>query len=180
MYYLTFIVRGLDLVRLNYVNIKFAIALAPCTACSSAVITFITVTSKWAWWRLKSPATRLFTQPFIQAKINKTSNSASLAFVQRIHRCPVNSPHKGPVTRKMFPFDDVIMKLCQHHGCNLLGSLCRLFVSSHNIDILKQAGPFIPQDKISTTCTCMLLQCKQLIWSTNTYSYNKIQNVLVL
>ena len=26
-----------------------------------------------------------------------------------IHRWPVNSPHKGPVTRKMFPFDDVIM-----------------------------------------------------------------------
>ena len=24
---------------------------------------------------------------------------------------PVNSPHKGPVTRKMFPFDDVIMVL---------------------------------------------------------------------
>ena len=23
---------------------------------------------------------------------------------------PVNSPHKGPVTRKMFPFDDVIMQ----------------------------------------------------------------------
>ena len=27
-----------------------------------------------------------------------------------IHRWPVNSPQKGPVTRKMFPFDDVIMK----------------------------------------------------------------------
>ena len=26
-----------------------------------------------------------------------------------IHRGPVNSPHKGPVTRKMFPFDDVVM-----------------------------------------------------------------------
>ena len=24
---------------------------------------------------------------------------------------PVNSPHKGPVTRKMFPFDDVIMDM---------------------------------------------------------------------
>ena len=36
-------------------------------------------------------------------------NSASLAFVQGIHRGPVNSPHKGPVTRKFFPFDDVIM-----------------------------------------------------------------------
>ena len=27
----------------------------------------ITITSKWARWRLKSPASRLFTQPFIQA-----------------------------------------------------------------------------------------------------------------
>ena len=26
-----------------------------------------------------------------------------------IHRWPLVSPHKGPVTRKMFPFDDVIM-----------------------------------------------------------------------
>ena len=26
-----------------------------------------------------------------------------------IHQWPVNSPHKGPVTRKMFLFDDVIM-----------------------------------------------------------------------
>ena len=26
-----------------------------------------------------------------------------------IHPGPVNSPHKWPVTRKMFPFDDVIM-----------------------------------------------------------------------
>ena len=35
--------------------------------------------------------------------------SASLAFVRGIHRGPVNSRHKRPVTRKMFPFDDVIM-----------------------------------------------------------------------
>ena len=39
----------------------------------------------------------------------KLQSSASLAFVQGIHRRPVNSPHKWPVTRKMFPFDDVIM-----------------------------------------------------------------------
>ena len=39
----------------------------------------------------------------------KHESSASLAFVQGIHRWPVNSPHKWPVTRKMFPFDDVIM-----------------------------------------------------------------------
>ena len=39
----------------------------------------------------------------------KHQSSASLAFVRGIHRWPVNSPHIGPVTRKMFPFDDVIM-----------------------------------------------------------------------
>ena len=40
---------------------------------------------------------------------SKHQSSASLAFVWGIHRGPVNSPHKWPVTRKMFPFDDVIM-----------------------------------------------------------------------
>ena len=40
----------------------------------------------------------------------KHQSSASLAFVRGIHRGPANYPHKGPVTRKMFPFDDVIMK----------------------------------------------------------------------
>ena len=39
----------------------------------------------------------------------KQRTSAPLDFVRGIHRWPVNSPHKGPVTRKMFPFDDVIM-----------------------------------------------------------------------
>ena len=39
----------------------------------------------------------------------KYQSSASLAFVRGNHRRPVNSTHKGPVTRKMFPFDDVIM-----------------------------------------------------------------------
>ena len=33
----------------------------------------------------------------------------SLAFVRGIHQWPVNSLHKGPVMRKMSPFDDVIM-----------------------------------------------------------------------
>ena len=38
-------------------------------------------------------------------------SSASLAFVRGIHRWPLNSPRKWPVTRKMFPFDDIIMKV---------------------------------------------------------------------
>ena len=39
----------------------------------------------------------------------KHQNSSSQAFVRGIHRGPVNSPYKWPVTRKMFPFDDVII-----------------------------------------------------------------------
>ena len=42
----------------------------------------------------------------------KHQSPASLAFVRGIHRGPVNSPHKWPVTRKLFPFDDVIMIKC--------------------------------------------------------------------
>ena len=41
----------------------------------------------------------------------KHQSSASLVFVRGIQRWPVNSPHKGTVTRKMFPFDDVIISV---------------------------------------------------------------------
>ena len=40
----------------------------------------------------------------------KHESSASPVFVRGMHRSPMNSPHKRPVTRKMFPFDDVIME----------------------------------------------------------------------
>ena len=60
---------------------------------------------------------------------NKHQSSASLAFVWGIHRGPVNSPHKGPVTRKMFPFDDVIMQQTMDpRGSVLFGSITCLVV----------------------------------------------------
>ena len=40
---------------------------------------------------------------------SKHQSSASLAFVRGIHQWRVGSPHKGPVTRKAFSFDEVIM-----------------------------------------------------------------------
>ena len=40
----------------------------------------------------------------------KHQSSASLALVSRIHQWPVKSQHIRPVTWKMFPFDDVIMR----------------------------------------------------------------------
>ena len=56
----------------------------------------------------------------------KHQSSASLAVVRGIYRGPVNSPHKWPVTRKMFPFDDVIMHwdLSTHICINKPGHRC--------------------------------------------------------
>ena len=53
--------------------------------------------------------TIVYSNVYSGADQSKHQSSASLAFVWGIHRGPVNSPHKWPVTRKMFPFDDVIM-----------------------------------------------------------------------
>ena len=53
----------------------------------------------------------VFSADYSDADQRKHQSSASLAFVRGIHRRPVNSPHKWPVTRKMFPFDDVIIVL---------------------------------------------------------------------
>ena len=46
---------------------------------------------------------------YSEADQRKHQSSASLVFVRGIHRWPVNSPHREPGTRNMFPFDDVIM-----------------------------------------------------------------------
>ena len=53
--------------------------------------------------------TIVYSTVYSGADQSKHQSSASLAFVWGIHRGPVNSPHKWPVTRKMLPFDDFIM-----------------------------------------------------------------------
>ena len=93
----------------------------------------ITLRSQWAWWRLKSPAQRVFAQPYSGAYQRKHQSSASLAFVWVIHQRPVNSPHKGLVTRKMFPFDDVIMLGPQELRAPSQYPKRRLFVRSREV-----------------------------------------------
>ena len=67
-------------------------------------------------------------------------SSASLAFVRGIHRGPVNSPHKWPVTRKMVAFDNVIMRVEQRNrllaeavlkSSFLNGNICLSFYLNH-------------------------------------------------
>ena len=47
--------------------------------------------------------TSVYSRVYSGADQRKHHSSASLAFVWGIHRGPVNSPHKWPVMRKMFP-----------------------------------------------------------------------------
>ena len=73
---------------------------------------------------MASQITRLtiaYSTVYVDADQRKHQNAASLTFVWGIHGWPVNFPHKWPVTRKLFPFDDVIMSLLYtiryEYGC---------------------------------------------------------------
>ena len=68
---------------------------------------YITITR----WRLNSSTSRLFTQLLIQAQMKEN-------IMRGIHRWPGNSPHKWPVTRRKFPFDDVFMMMTFLHLVN--------------------------------------------------------------
>ena len=86
---------------------------------------------------------------------------------------PVNSPHKGPVTRKMFPFDDVIMwrESTGHTGpvmrkafpCHDITKVNKVNAASVNRDQLrdKTTHNFTAQDMLVssywvTTKTCVV------------------------
>ena len=72
----------------------------------------------------------------------KQQSSASLAFVRGIHRWPVNSPHKGPVTWKMFPFDDVIMFCTCLYRVVSLSCRCTSLCPSLKASTLKRGNYF--------------------------------------
>ena len=80
------------------------------------------------------------------ADLRQHQSSASLAFVKGIHRKPVNSPHKGPVKRKKFPFDDVIMSHPKHTNCLISQARCmvtyHIYITCREISGL-QRGPFL-------------------------------------
>ena len=61
----------------------------------------------------------------------KHQSSASLAFVRRIHRSPVNSPHKGSVMQKILQFDDVIMCMNNCQVDHQDSTVVKFWVSLH-------------------------------------------------
>ena len=101
---------------------------------SSTKCKIITVTSWWPRWRLKSPASPLFTQPFIQMQIKKTHQI-------KLHvtgLCAGNSRVTGEFPAqmvsnagKMFPFDYVIMSV---HMEDIL--TFKHIINDSNLDII--------------------------------------------
>ena len=75
----------------------------------------------------------------------KHQRSTSLAFARGIHRWPVNSPHKGPVTQKMLPSVDLIMG---QNDC-----LRRLFGKCDYMDVITSGqSPSLKIVQMAITC----------------------------
>ena len=133
-----------------------------------------------AWWRLKLPALRLFTQPFIQAQIKETSKLHVTGL------CAGNSPVTGEFPAQMASKVENVSIWWHHHdsrtamwtpllyprptkleggytGCLWPGLLHRHVINSHGIDYTSY--PCLPWGKISTIYTSILrnvLKCKYI------------------
>ena len=91
----------------------------------------------------------------------KHQSSVSLAFVRGIHRWPVNSPHKGPVTWKMFLFHDVIMIATGWTSVHKM--VRRLTTKSHEISKPRDLGCSITRQfdrRFDSNASWCLSNCK--------------------
>ena len=67
--YWHFIVKCVAMIKSIWYPYDFPVVTTRRHSPLSLIALAITVTSLWAWWRLKSPGLRMFTQLFIQAQI---------------------------------------------------------------------------------------------------------------
>ena len=107
--------------------------------------------------------TSVYSTVYSGADQSKHQSSASLAFVWGIHRGPVNSPNQWPVTRKIFPFDDVIMcAIMISSNCSPLQSLISNLrhvqylqrVCAPPLHIVQTTSITSPKDVPNRRCLC--------------------------
>ena len=91
-------------------------SLIPLNACRSAILHL----KMWCHYGdiiMRATASHITSFTIVRSTIysgaheRRYKSSTSLAFVRGIHRWPVNSPHKGPVTRKIFLYVNVIINV---------------------------------------------------------------------
>ena len=97
--------------------------------------------------------TIVYSTVYSGADQRKHQSYASLAFVREIHRWPVNSPHKGPVARKIFQFDHVIM--CLNINGNARGNSPQV-----NQEFNKNTRTIMTLDIDSSICSIDSKVCK--------------------
>ena len=129
--------------------------------------TLIAVTSQWAPWRLTSLAYRLFTQPKFRHIPKKTSKLRVTGLCEG-NTGVMDSPHKRPATRKMIPFDDVIMWLCKalSSNANIFGSEGSINWNGQNykrIEARKMATILLFQIEFPEWKSCNFIQISQQI-----------------
>ena len=123
-------------------------------------------------WYLKSTVSWLFTQLFVQAQIKKPPK---LHFTSLYEGNPlVDSPHKGPVTQKMFPYDDIIMyglfwpsidhlhrnwDLMYHSSCRLNVLFCGTRLCHSNGDCY-----WVNPSPITLVCLLTIWMGRHRIW----------------
>ena len=85
--------------------------------------------------------TNVYSTDYSGVNQRKHQSSVSLAFVRGIHQWLMNSPHKGPVTWNMFPFDDIIMWTMILMSCHMVKSL--QIISRSGTRRLTLWGPYL-------------------------------------
>ena len=119
----------------------------------------ITMMSYGAWWHLKSPASGLFTQPFIQAQIKKKTSKLRVTGL-----CAVNSPVTGEFPAQRASNAENLSICWCHHAFDHIMPCCLLALS-----------PYLNQ------CWCLIAKwavCNNLMWNFNwntTFSFKKMQ-----
>ena len=93
----------------------------------------ITVTSWWGRWRLKSPASPLFTPPFIQWRSKKTCTSKLCV----TSLCVGNSPETGEFPAQMASSAENVSIWWRHHDNNKSRQLPRNFEQRKYIKLLQ-------------------------------------------
>ena len=111
--------------------------------------------------------TIVYSTVYSDADQRKYQSSASLAFVREIHRRPVNSPHKWPVTRKMFPFDDIIMI------CAIISNIRMAAISIHLSRLTYNLLNKIPLNKLYMIPHEAILLSMRIFVSEKSFSCDK-------
>ena len=115
--------------------------------------------------------TIVYSSVYSGADQRKHQNSPSLAFVRGIH------PYKKPVTRKMFPFDDVIMNAVRQHI--ITWAKTDLNVCRHMESLIHNEFPrSINESNTQILVNKSILQLNYMVfcWNTISWIYNKLWN----